>query len=296
MWFVRHIWCLGLNTESEIAYSNTVFLLTPIILQRVDVTSNHNNDAPCSKSQNDFCSFRRVIWLLTQCFKLISFFYIYIKYLWFEDSYKSSRCNMLKTFAHTWCYRDCPVRTVFAIILFWLRNTNSTVYFPASIHWENNQMPKPYSGVTWDRNASYFCLLCQPVYLIFRQVHHGSSCLLSSQSSPPPRSSAVTSRLRPSRSATAPSYNMVFIIASIKSNKPGFPTTPYIQRLVSLLPISIAVVSLYSAYLCVSVCVCVSMFLSVCYYCFFFSLSYSSIQLSLAASLFNKLTRYSLNF
>jgi len=24
MWFVRHIWCLGLNTESEIAYSNTV--------------------------------------------------------------------------------------------------------------------------------------------------------------------------------------------------------------------------------------------------------------------------------
>ena len=44
MWFVRHIWCLGLNTESEIAYSNKVFLLTPIILQRIDVTSNHNSD------------------------------------------------------------------------------------------------------------------------------------------------------------------------------------------------------------------------------------------------------------
>jgi len=33
MWFVLHIECLGLNTESEIAYSNTVFLLKPIILQ-----------------------------------------------------------------------------------------------------------------------------------------------------------------------------------------------------------------------------------------------------------------------
>jgi len=25
------------------------------------------------KSQNDFCSFRRVLWLLTQCFKLLNF-------------------------------------------------------------------------------------------------------------------------------------------------------------------------------------------------------------------------------
>jgi len=33
-----------------------------------------HNDAPYCKSQNDFCSFRRVIWLLTLCFKLISFF------------------------------------------------------------------------------------------------------------------------------------------------------------------------------------------------------------------------------
>jgi len=36
------------------------------------------------------------------------------------------------------------------------------------------------------------------------------------------------------RSATAPSYNMTLIITSIKSNKPSFPITPYIQRLVSL--------------------------------------------------------------
>ena len=33
-----------------------------------------HNDTPLPKSQNDFCSFRRVIWLITQCFKLISFF------------------------------------------------------------------------------------------------------------------------------------------------------------------------------------------------------------------------------
>ena len=73
------------------------------------------------------------------------------------------------------------------------------------------------------------------------------------------------------RSATAPSYNMALIriiTTSIKSYKSSFPTTPYIQCLASLFPISIAVVPLYSAYLCV--CLCVSMFLSVCcYYCFF---------------------------
>jgi len=56
--------------------------------------------------------------------------------------------------------------------------------------------------------------------------------------------------------ATAPSYSMALITTSIKSNKSCFPTTPYIQRLASLFPISIAVVPLYSAYLCVSVCVC----------------------------------------
>jgi len=36
-----------------------------------------HNDTLCSKSQNDFCCFRRVIWLLTQCFKLL-LYYIYI--------------------------------------------------------------------------------------------------------------------------------------------------------------------------------------------------------------------------
>jgi len=45
-------------------------------------------------------------------------------------------------------------------------------------------------------------------------------------------------------------------------NKSSFPTTPYIQRLASLFPMSIAVVPLYSAYLCVSVSV--SMFFSLC--------------------------------
>jgi len=78
--------------------------------------------------------------------------------------------------------------------------------------------------------------------------------------------------------STAPSYNMVLIITSIKSTKPSFPTTPYIQRLVSLHPISINVVSLYNAYLCVCVSAC-ACFMSVCDYCFFISCSYSSIQL-----------------
>jgi len=36
-----------------------------------------HNDTLRSKLQNDICSFRRVIWLLTQRFKLLSFFYIY---------------------------------------------------------------------------------------------------------------------------------------------------------------------------------------------------------------------------
>jgi len=43
MWFVLHIGCFGLNTESEIANSNTVLLLTPTISQRVDVTTNYNS-------------------------------------------------------------------------------------------------------------------------------------------------------------------------------------------------------------------------------------------------------------
>jgi len=44
MWFVLHTGCLSLNTESEIAYTNTVFLLKPIILYRVDFTINHNSE------------------------------------------------------------------------------------------------------------------------------------------------------------------------------------------------------------------------------------------------------------
>ena len=80
------------------------------------------------------------------------------------------------------------------------------------------------------------------------------------------------------RSATALSYNVALITTSIKSNKSSFPPTPYIQRLVSLFPILIAVVPLYSACLlvCMSVCVfgCVLLGLLV-----FFWLSYLSIQL-----------------
>jgi len=47
---------------------------------------------------------------------------------------------------------------------------------------------------------------------------------------------------------------LALITTGIKSNRSSFPTTPYTQRLVSLFPISIAVIPLYSAYLCVSVC------------------------------------------
>jgi len=61
--------------------------------------------------------------------------------------------------------------------------------------------------------------------------------------------------------------------------------------LVSLFPISIAVVPLYSAYLCVSVCV--SMFF-VCVLLLFFSDCRIYPFSSLAARVFNKLTRYSL--
>jgi len=70
-------------------------------------------------------------------------------------------------------------------------------------------------------------------------------------------------------SSTAPSDNVALITTSIKSNKSSFPTTPYIQRLASLFPISIAAVPLYSVYLCVSVCALVCFFSACCYYCFF---------------------------
>ena len=92
------------------------------------------------------------------------------------------------------------------------------------------------------------------------------------------------------RSATAPSYNMAVITTSIKSNKSSFPTRPYSLHSTSGVIISYfdcCIVPLYSAYLCV----CVTMLLSVCcYYCF----SDCRIYLfsSLAASVFNKHTRY----
>jgi len=90
-------------------------------------------------------------------------------------------------------------------------------------------------------------------------------------------------------SATAPSYNMALITTSIKSNKSSFSTTPYIQRLASLFPISIAVVPLYSADLCVSVCVLVCFSLCVVIIVFF-SDCRIYLSSSLAARVFNKLT------
>ena len=95
------------------------------------------------------------------------------------------------------------------------------------------------------------------------------------------------------RSATAPSYNMALIITSIKSNKPNFPITPYIQRLVSLAYTScFDCCSTTVQCLLVCVSVCVSMFLSVCHYCFFTDCRIHLFS-SLAARVFNKLTRYS---
>jgi len=63
----------------------------------------------------------------------------------------------------------------------------------------------------------------------------------------------------------------------------------------SLFPISIAVVPLYSAYLCVSVCVCE--YVSVCVLLLlFFSDCRIYLFSSLAARVFNKPTRYSLSY
>jgi len=54
-----------------------------------------HNDTPRSKSQNDFCSFRRVMWLLTQCSKLLSFIYIHtsytLSYCWFLSRIENTR-------------------------------------------------------------------------------------------------------------------------------------------------------------------------------------------------------------
>ena len=45
-----------------------------------------------SKSQNNFCSFRRVIWLLTQCSKLVSFFTL--------TNNCTSKCNITRQIPH----------------------------------------------------------------------------------------------------------------------------------------------------------------------------------------------------
>jgi len=37
-----------------------------------------HHDTACSKSQNDLCSFRRMIWLLTHCFIVMFFLHLYL--------------------------------------------------------------------------------------------------------------------------------------------------------------------------------------------------------------------------
>ena len=47
-----------------------------------------HNDIPCTKSQNDFCCFRRLTWLLTRCFNLLGFltFIVVFFILYFSNS------------------------------------------------------------------------------------------------------------------------------------------------------------------------------------------------------------------
>jgi len=55
----RHLYSAGRLSRWALAHISSKYYI-------------HNN-TPCSKSQNDFCSFRGLIWLLTRCFKLLSF-------------------------------------------------------------------------------------------------------------------------------------------------------------------------------------------------------------------------------
>jgi len=84
--------------------------------------------------------------------------------------------------------------------------------------------------------------------------------------------------------ATAPSYNMALITSSIKWNKSLLTSNVWLHYFDCC--------STFVQCLLVCVCVCVSVFLSVCYY--FFSDCRIYLFSSLAARVFNKLTRYSL--
>jgi len=74
------------------------FMSTEYFIVAINSTIIHN-DAPCCKSQNDFCSFGRVIWLLTQCFKLISF-YIY------NNKCRPQRRPVASSFTSRWRWRS----------------------------------------------------------------------------------------------------------------------------------------------------------------------------------------------
>jgi len=68
----RHIGLNGAQLLLLRASTLEAIMVTMIIAYYIHMP----NETPCAKSQNDFCSFRRVIWLLAQCFKLLSFFII----------------------------------------------------------------------------------------------------------------------------------------------------------------------------------------------------------------------------
>jgi len=87
------------------------------------------------------------------------------------------------------------------------------------------------------------------------------------------------------RSATAPSYNMALITTSLKWNKSLLTFNVWLHYF------DCCSTFVQCLLVCVCVCVCVCVFLSACYYCFF---SDCRIYLfsSLAARVFNKLTRY----
>ena len=70
--------CRATNVKTQFLLNGTQLLplrasmleaciFTPILHDGYYKYYIHNN-TPWSKSQNDFCSFRRVIWLLTRCF------------------------------------------------------------------------------------------------------------------------------------------------------------------------------------------------------------------------------------
>ena len=84
---------------------------------------------------------------------------------------------------------------------------------------------------TEDLSYSFFCHIVDPASCLHSLLPPHLDRRLSPQGLDPLKSFL---KFILARSTTAPSYNMALIITSIKSNKPTFPITPYIQRLVLL--------------------------------------------------------------